>query len=154
MTSNPYSTPSSSSRPGSRNAQSLVRGPALGLIVVSCICILVVALGLLFSGYLLVSGTAARLPQPSIGMTKGSQIMVRMTWSVILLCSNSIVLAGSLKMLKVRSYSFAKAASIISLIPCIGPCYVAGIPFGIWALVVLGKPEVKAAFRETSLNSN
>jgi hypothetical protein len=32
------------------------------------------------------------------------------------------------------------------MIPCISPCCLLGLPIGIWALVVLLKPEVKAAF--------
>jgi hypothetical protein len=39
------------------------------------------------------------------------------------------------------------AASIIAIIPCFGPCCCLGIPVGIWALVVINKPEVKSAFR-------
>lgn len=47
-----------------------------------------------------------------------------------------------------RSYGVAFAGAIISVIPCIGsPCCALGIPFGIWALVVLNDPTVKAAFR-------
>ena len=52
-----------------------------------------------------------------------------------------------LKMKNLESYSFAMAASIIAMIPCIGPCCLLGIPFGIWSIVVLGDAQVKAAFR-------
>ena len=38
-------------------------------------------------------------------------------------------------------------ATIIAMVPCISPCCLVGLPIGIWALVVLMKPEVKAAFR-------
>jgi hypothetical protein len=38
------------------------------------------------------------------------------------------------------------AASIIAMIPCVSPCCLLGLPIGIWALVVLMKPEVKSAF--------
>jgi hypothetical protein len=34
----------------------------------------------------------------------------------------------------------------MALIPCLGPCYILGIPAGIWALVVLARPEVREAF--------
>jgi hypothetical protein len=37
-------------------------------------------------------------------------------------------------------------AAILALVPCTSPCCLAGIPAGIWALVVLAKPEVKAGF--------
>jgi hypothetical protein len=37
-------------------------------------------------------------------------------------------------------------ASVIAMIPCISPCCIVGLPIGIWAMVVLSKPEVKSAF--------
>jgi hypothetical protein len=37
-------------------------------------------------------------------------------------------------------------ASILALAPCISPCCLVGLPIGIWALVVLSKPEVKSSF--------
>jgi predicted Zn finger-like uncharacterized protein len=37
-------------------------------------------------------------------------------------------------------------ACILAMIPCVN-CCILGLPFGIWGLVVLNKPEVKDAFR-------
>jgi hypothetical protein len=45
-----------------------------------------------------------------------------------------------------KNYSLARSAAIVAVIPLIGPCCVLGIPFGIWALVALGKPGVQEAF--------
>jgi len=39
------------------------------------------------------------------------------------------------------------AAAIVACVPFCSPCVVLGIPFGIWALVVMAKPEVRAAFQ-------
>ena len=36
--------------------------------------------------------------------------------------------------------------TIVSMLPC-SCCWTLGLPFGIWALVVLNQPEVKDAFR-------
>ena len=58
-----------------------------------------------------------------------------------------VVITGALKMKRLQSYPFAMIASIIAMIPCISPCCLLGLPFGIWALVVLSDPQVKAAFR-------
>jgi hypothetical protein len=59
---------------------------------------------------------------------------------------SAIVLFGALKMMRLQSFGWAMAAAILAVIPCLSPCCCLGIPFGIWALVVLSKPEVKAAF--------
>lgn len=52
------------------------------------------------------------------------------------------------RMQMLQSYGIALTGAILSVIPCVGsPCCALGIPFGIWALVVLNDPAVKAAFR-------
>jgi hypothetical protein len=58
----------------------------------------------------------------------------------------ALILVGALKMLKLKSYQFAYAAAILSVIPCITPCcgWILGLIFGIWAMTVLGK--VKSYF--------
>jgi len=65
---------------------------------------------------------------------------------LIMLVANAFVLFGGLKMRNLESFGLAMAAAIIAVIPCC-PCGCIGIPAGIWALIVLNKPEVKAAFR-------
>ena len=57
-----------------------------------------------------------------------------------------LVLIGASKMQSLRSYGFAFAAAILAMIPCLTPCCLLGLPFGIWALVVLNRPEVKSHF--------
>ena len=44
-----------------------------------------------------------------------------------------VILIGAIRMKNLESYSFAMTAAIIALIPCISPCCVLGLPFGIWA---------------------
>jgi hypothetical protein len=50
-------------------------------------------------------------------------------------------------MRKLESFGLCMTASILAMIPCLSPCCILGLPFGIWALVVLNKPEVKSAFQ-------
>lgn len=54
---------------------------------------------------------------------------------------------GAYCMLRLEKLYLARIAAILSIIPICSGCYVLGIPFGIWALIVLNRPEVKAAFR-------
>jgi hypothetical protein len=53
---------------------------------------------------------------------------------------------GASRMAALQGYNLSMAAAIVALVPCLSPCCVLTLPFGIWALVVLAKPEVKAAF--------
>lgn len=64
---------------------------------------------------------------------------------VNVLGSGFLIWAAS-QMLKLRSHTPALIASVIAMIPCWGGCCCIGLPVGIWALLVLLKPEVKAAF--------
>ncbi len=59
---------------------------------------------------------------------------------------SAVVLLGGIKMKNLENYGLAMTASIIALLPCISPCCIIGFPIGIWALIVLAKPEVKSAF--------
>jgi hypothetical protein len=79
------------------------------------------------------------------GLVLGSSMIE--TWAVLGLVADAIVLIGARKMARLESHAFAMAAAIVALIPCLGPCCLLGLPFGIWALVVLGDSSVKAAFR-------
>lgn len=146
MGTNPYASPGKLDADSSVDPQTVVRGPATALIVVSIICLVVIALSLLFNGFLLLRGTAGRLPQPSVGVSKEMQVVVRMLWCCMILAVNTVILIGAVRMQRLQSYTWAKVAAILAVIPCVGPCYLLGIPFGIWALVVLGKPEVRQAF--------
>lgn len=57
-----------------------------------------------------------------------------------------VIFLGGLKMKSLENYGLSMAAAIVSFIPCVSPCCLLGLPIGIWALVVLNRPEVKAAF--------
>jgi hypothetical protein len=47
-----------------------------------------------------------------------------------------------------KNYALCISASILALVPCLGsPCFVIGIPFGIWALILLLREDVRYGFR-------
>ena len=58
-----------------------------------------------------------------------------------------LVLVGALRMKALRSYEFSMIAAILALFPCVTPCCLIGLPFGIWAIIVLRKPGIKGQFR-------
>jgi ABC-type proline/glycine betaine transport system permease subunit len=60
---------------------------------------------------------------------------------------SALIVYGAIKMMQLQSWGLSMTAAILAVIPCISsPCCVVGIPFGIWALVVLHRPEVRQAF--------
>lgn len=124
-------------------AVSRVQGPAIGLMIVG-------GLGMV----LRIMDLLAYFLAPQL-MRMGNQnaqfdvltMPVKVGLEVIALLLSVPVIYGALRMKNLDSYSWAMAASILGMLPCIGPCCCLGIPIGIWSLVVLSDSYVKAAFR-------
>lgn len=51
---------------------------------------------------------------------------------VIGLVFDMLVIVGAYNLQKLNKYGLAMTGAIIACIPCCGPCFVLGIPFGIW----------------------
>ena len=140
----------SGSTGGTAAAEGKVSGPAVGLIVTAIIGFVFQAIGIVTN----LIGTAAFNPFPNGNAPPGFnpealrmfQGTVGVVFNFIAIAVGVVILLGALKMKKLESREWAMTASILAMIPCISPCCVVGIPIGIWALVVLSKPEVKSAF--------
>ena len=57
----------------------------------------------------------------------------------------SMIAVAAYKMQRLELYGLAITGSILAMLPC-HPGFLIGLPIGIWSLVVLMRPEVKAAF--------
>lgn len=57
-----------------------------------------------------------------------------------------VIIYGASRMMKLVNYKMAKAAAILALIPCTSCCFIVSIPVGIWALLVLNRPETRQVF--------
>ena len=66
---------------------------------------------------------------------------------LVALAISVLIFIGARKMQALHSYEFAFIAAIFAMIPCLTPCCLIGLPFGIWALVVLCLKEVKSQFK-------
>ncbi len=150
--SNPYNNPYVPNSPAGghpgQNGGSKVDGPAIALMIVAGISFGVVLLGLAFDVFIIAFGLVDDIKgnRPQV-ISPTTQLTIRITWSVLLLASSAFVLYGALKMKQRLNFGVARAAAIVACIPMLGPCCICGIPFGIWALVVLAQPGVRAAFR-------
>ena len=140
---NPYQPP------GEHDISSgqLIQAPATALMVVSSIAIVAGVFGLILDLILIVTGVVGKLEAVNEGpISEYAQIAIRATWGLILVIASSYVLFGSNKMRNLTDYSAARNASIIAMVPMIGPCCILGIPFGIWAFITLRKPGVEEQF--------
>ena len=62
-----------------------------------------------------------------------------------------VIMLAAHKMRKLENYGLAMTACILAMLPC-HPGFMIGLPIGLWTLLVLQRPEVKAAFDETKFN--
>jgi hypothetical protein len=124
-----------------------VQGPAVGLIVTAALGLLAAVAGLLMNTLGITMGAAGMQGSEDmpewINMMSGGLGIVQ---SILGLAMSVLILLGALKMKKLENYTFSIIATVVAMVPCISPCCLVGLPIGIWALVVLNKPEVKSAF--------
>jgi hypothetical protein len=129
-------------------AQQAVSGPA--------ICLMVVAgLGLVFGliGLLMSSMGGSMPPMPGLDpdvlrfIEKFTYGPIAIATKVISLAISALILFGAIRMQQLTSHGLAMAVAIIAMIPCFSPCCLLGIPFGIWTLVVLSRPDVRSQFK-------
>ena len=121
-----------------------IQGPAIGLIAVAILGFLIQALLLALN--LLGTSIIASQQMPREAWSRMMSGSLGAASNIIAILVSLLILVGGLKMRKLENYGLAMAASIIAMIPCISPCCLVGLPVGIWAVVVLSKPEIKSAF--------
>jgi hypothetical protein len=147
---NPYNAPQAnygSGPPGEpSNALTEVNGPAISLMAIASISLVFCLIGFVVDLAVLATGNVDGGIQqgPIDGTTK---FIIRLAWGLVLIATSGFVLYSSIKMKNLQSFQIAYSGSILAVIPCLGPCCILGIPFGIWAIVVLNKPHIRRAFR-------
>lgn len=124
--------------------QDVVKGPAIGLMVTGGIGGLLSLWGMVasFLGMAAVPGMGEMYG----GMDDGMFTAINVVSNLVGLAVCGLIFYGGMQMRELRSYGLAMTSSILAVIPCFGCCLI-GIPIGIWAIVVLMKPEVKEAFQ-------
>lgn len=132
-----------------RSAGAALKGPAIGLIVVCCIdfffaLIQIARHNAMIQLYSSMPQFQDPQMQKMLQMTAGPIGYITFGFQILV---TLVVLLGAIKMLSLKSYTFAFVAAILAVIPCITPCCgILTLPFGIWALIVLNKADVKRCF--------
>jgi hypothetical protein len=127
------------------DASRQVSGPATGLLVTGIVGVFLAGIGLIMNiiGLGISPFIRDEIPDRYAEFWEGS---LGAASSFIGILVAVFIIFASLKMRELRQYELSIAASIIAMIPCISPCCIIGLPIGIWCLVVLLRPEIKAAF--------
>ena len=131
------------------NAQALVNGPGIFIMVLAIITILFSLVGIVAQGA--ISSFFLSIIPPDVPEEVKAKIVAQTAGGIVqnavFIVINIVILIGAIKMRKCQSYGLAMTASILCLLcDCCGCCGL-GLGAGIWSLIVLSKPEVKAAFQ-------
>lgn len=174
-----FKPPLPGTRPDARRIAADVRAPAIGLTIVGILdCLAVLLMFLIVPVFTLghsVQSEVQSVNVPQVTVTDGNssnqvivtngpsepQVVTRGVGSptlIILLPMLLLVLAfpilmivGAVRMQQLRSYGLAMTASVIAVLP-IHPWFILGLPFGIWAIVVLMRRETRDAFHAREIS--
>ena len=123
-----------------------VKGPAIGLLVTGILNWILIPVIALFVLWYLSSLSADFGGTPSIVQLRSPETTVPLAAvPIAALVLSSLMIFSALKMKRMEGYGWAVAAAILAIL--VSPGNIIGLPLGIWAMVVLGRPEVRAAFR-------
>jgi len=125
-------------------ALSAVKGPAIALIIVGALGVVLYFLSVAIQ----LMGLRQDLSQFPLWLRQllmENQGLSGVLGELFSLAINGAVLFGAIKMLRLQSHTFAIITCILAMIPCSCCCFF-GLPFGIWGLIMLNKPEVKSQF--------
>jgi hypothetical protein len=142
------------SLPGLSDPKSVVTAPAVALLIVAIMDLSMALLGLLAGVAGWGFGTAgAGMQFHAQGIDPDFEQFIHwitgpigIAGNLVSLVINALILVGALRMMSLRNYGLCMVAAVLAVIPCTAPCCCLGIAAGIWALVILTRPEVKQAF--------
>lgn len=136
--------------PPRANAARLVAPPAICLIVLYSISILLLAVALVVTTFaaILRPVERSRYDASSNAGAATTYALGQFVGASVVLVLHGCALGGAVQMLRRRTYILAMTTAVLAVIPICSALYVVGIPFGIWAVIVLCQPSVRQAFRD------
>jgi len=140
----PLLSPSFESGAASPSGQ--IRGPAIFLLVLAILDVLASLMGISFVALNQTLPMFFHMPAEGLELQQKISLLFSLPAYIVGAVIALVRVIGALKMMKLQSHGFAMTAAILTLIPCGTCCCLLNIGAGIWALVVLAKPEVKSAF--------
>jgi predicted Ser/Thr protein kinase len=125
------------------SARAQVKGPAIGLVVAGVLD------WALCASFCIIAGFSARSTD-LISIESASGVLV---WLPILVMAlSSCIIYAGLKFMQLERRGWVMLGSVLAML--VSPGNLAGLPLGIWALVVLNRPEIKEAFAANRSRSN
>jgi hypothetical protein len=140
----PYAPPQANATPPI-DAKSKVNLPAIFIIVSQAIGLAVTVLSIVMRPQI-----AAALKSYMAANGKPfdeSSMDAKPVLTAIGVIGSLFVVYAMLEMRKLRRFPIAVTGTILAMVPYLSLCCLFGLPIGIWGLVVLFNPDVRAAFK-------
>jgi hypothetical protein len=151
--SSPYGSGFRPSTPGISESviDQKLKIPAIGIITTGALAGLLSLAGVIatLSGSSKNTELPPGLPPEAAGFLKSYLAMMEtfnLPLNLLALVMSVLTLMAGIRMLQRRSYGLVMTGVIIGMLPCLSACCCTGLPFGIWALVVLSNEEVRKSF--------
>ena len=131
--------------PSTADVTDRLKGPGIALLIVG-ILVIIASFGDVAVNF---SGNLPRVANQTIQrLIEGMHGRGALAWSVLHVAIGVIITIAGVRMQQARSHGLVMTAAILAMIPCTsGGCCLLGLPIGIWVLVIIMEPTVKAAFR-------
>ena len=151
--SSPYGSGFRPSTPGISESviDQKLKIPAIGIITTGALAGLLSLAGVIatLSGSSKNTELPPGLPPEAAGFLKSYLAMMEtfnLPFNLLALVMSVLTLMAGIRMRQRRSYGLVMTGVIIGMVPCLSACCCTGLPFGIWALVVLSNEEVRKSF--------
>ncbi len=141
--------------PPATNAKDQLNAPSMMLMVVAIVSVLFALFSLITSALGLDEQMMksiqemAKLPPGAMdeNAKSGAMVAVGYAMNFLQLVACGVAIFGAMKMRALQMWPLALTANILMIVPCFsGCCCLIGLPVGIWGIVMLTKPEIKAQF--------
>jgi hypothetical protein len=117
--------------------------PALAMLAVAALSILLLAVSIIADPIRALCDACGLELEPPNRLVGIFDLFYRL----FMLAVATLVLIGSLQLLRQRSWVLGLTAAVLLLVPCLGPCCPIGMPIGAWTLFVLLQPDVRQALQ-------
>jgi predicted Ser/Thr protein kinase len=147
----------SAAQPPAADFKSVVRSqfkvPAIGILVAGIVDLLAAATIVLL---VVLVGSGYSVPGIN-GLETGGNMDFADTVFVLVvalvsLMAGIVLVLGAARMFDLQSYGIALIAAVVAILPC-APGFPISLPFGIWALIVVLRHDVKTAFADEDAKS-
>jgi ABC-type proline/glycine betaine transport system permease subunit len=137
-----------------KSVEERVKPPAIGLLVLGLIIAFNALLSLALSGLdhdanrwalQMIERSGAPVPPFFHTLLGQGALVFGVLQNALKAAIGGFLIYAAFEMLKLKSHGVCMVASVLAIVPCL-VCCVIGLPIGIWSLIELNRPDVRAAF--------